>query len=537
MNKERFLIMMAGLVVIFIMLTINILQFGGRDMIVAVNNLSMLGFGIFTMAQVLGYWRSLQSREEANRVWLLFGLGTGFYMLGQLTWMAYNALGVEVPYPSLGDVFWVLAYPLLFISIVNKILLIGVKPTKNQIMASALYGAIFFLLIGGFIILPMLKYTESARWVETLLNFFYPIMDFLLLVAISFLVTILWRGKLSLSWNILAVGFFFLALADVFFIYATWNELYYAEGASVNLLTRSIDVAYVLSIALFALGTYLYQWAATIQPETIEFEFTQTIREEQSKPQPRQFTTEMQTVLNKVFFMVDGDHNVYFVSQYYRELCQLLGSTVHVIGSPLHEVLGVEKIIITNILSNIQSGLTTSVPLEIVIGATYIPTVLRVASARNGCDVFLQYQHSGKPLLAEEQKTIDAILVEETLRSVQGLENSSMDMRGATAFFLIEVQEMYFFMVRMGGYRIAQILIERFNQLAADQNTGVRITDGRVVLTDSLDTKSMSNLLRLTLRTVQELTSVESTSIVVKQLNEKIPEGIIRSAQNVGLAL
>jgi hypothetical protein len=89
----------------------------------------------------------------------------------------------------------------------------------------------------------------------------------------------------------------------------------------------------------------------------------------------------------------------------------------------------------------------------------------------------------------------------------------------------------------MGGYRVGQVLVEKFNQMAAGQYAGVRITDGRVVLTDSLDTKSMSNLLQLTLRTVQELTSTEATSKVLRYLNERIPESIIRSAQNAGLAL
>lgn len=528
---------MAGTVVFFILLVINILQIGGRELIMSVNNLTLLGFGAFSTAYALIYWRSLQNREEAKRVWLVLGLGLGFDIVGQLTWMAYNLTGVDVPYPSLGDLFWMISYLLLFTAIVNKILLLGVMPTKGQIMAGAGFGVIFFLLIGGFILMPTLGYAETARVVETLLNFLYPIWDFLILVAVSFLVIILWKGRLSLSWNILAAGFFFLAAADVFFIYAELNELYYAEGSSVNLLTRSIDVVYALSSFSIALGVYVHQWVATIQPETIEFGFAQTILTEQSKPQPQPFTTEMQAVLDKVFFMVDGDQTVYFFSQNYREICQLLGSTVRFVGSPLHEVLGMDKQTVKKIFSNIQPGKTSIAPVEILIGATRIPTVLRVAPARNGCDVFLQYQPGYKPVLVEEQKSIDTILVEETLRSVQGLESSSMDIRSATAFFLIEVQEMYLFLVSMGGYRVGQVLAEKFNQMAAGQGAGVRITDGRVVLTDALETKSMSNLLQLTLRTVQELTSTEATRKVMKHLHEKLPEGIIRSAQNVGLAL
>jgi hypothetical protein len=244
----------------------------------------------------------------------------------------------------------------------------------------------------------------------------------------------------------------------------------------------------------------------------------------------------MQAVLDKVFFMVDKDINVYFYSHYYREICQLLGSTVQSVGSPLHSILGIDKQIVNNYFSGTQPGNVGIFPVEISIDAQRIPAVLRIAPARNGYDVFLRYRQSDMPIGLEEQKPIETILIEEALRSVHGLESSNMDMRGATAFFLIEVQEMYLFLVRMGGYRVGQVLVEKFNRMA-DQNAGVRITDGRVVLTDALDTKSMSDLLRLTFRTVQELTSTEATRKVVKQLNEKIPDGIIRSAQNVGLAL
>jgi hypothetical protein len=184
-----------------------------------------------------------------------------------------------------------------------------------------------------------------------------------------------------------------------------------------------------------------------------------------------------------------------------------------------------------------QPDRTNLAPVEILIGATSIPILMKVTPARNGCDVFLEHQIGYAPIPVQEQKSIDTLLVEETLRSVQGMKASSTDMRKATAFFLIEVQEMYLFLVQMTGYRVGQVLVDKFNQLAAIHNAGVRIIDGRVVLTDELDTKVMFSLLQLTLGTVQGLTSAEATSKVVKRLNEKMPEGILRSAQNAGLAL
>lgn len=534
---QRIAIIVMGLIVFFVILVMNILQIGGREVLSTANNLVLLGYGVFSTGVALFYWRSIHNREEANRIWLVLGLGLGFDIVGQLTWMAYNQIGVEVPYPSLADLFWMFYYFFVFIALSNKNLLLGIMPQKGQIAAGVAFGTIFFLMIGNFILVPTLEYAESAPLVETLLNFLYPIWDFLLLVAVSFLVIILWKGKLSLPWIILAAGFFLLATADVLFIYADLNELYYAEGYDINLITRSVDVVYALSSFLIALGVYTHGWVATVQPETLEFEFTHKILVEQSKARPKPFTHEMQILLDKVFFMVDGNQNVYFFSHYYRELWLLLDGAVHFVGSPLYSVLGIDKHIAENIFSDAQLGKTSIVPVEIVIGITPIPAVLRVSPARNGCDVFLQYRHEGKPIAVQDKKSIETFLVEETLRSVQGLEYSSVDMRMATAFFIIEVQEMYLFLVRMGGYRIGQVLVDKFNKLAADQNARVTIIDGQVVLENTLDTNNMYTLLQLTLKTVQDLTSTEATRKVIMHLNERLPEGFVRSAQNVGLAL
>jgi|GEM_PF-6432187 len=538
MNKQRLAIILSGVVLFFIMLLINILQIGGRGLITWVNNLTMLVFLVFAAGQALTYWRSLQNRKEATQVWLILGLGLAFYALGQLTWIVYNLSGVEVPYPSLGDLFWLFAYPLLVTAVVNKNLLLGVLPDGRQITVVTVLGLILFLLMGDFILAPMLVYAENARTLETVLNFFYPIMDFLILAAVSFLVIALWKGRLSLTWNIIAAGFVVLAIADVFFIYATWNESYYADGNSVNLLTRIVDVAYALSPFLLALGVYLDQWVSTVQPDTVEFEFSRSMRLGQPRPQQPSLNPEMQAIFDKIYLMVDNDQRVYYFSQYYRELCKMAGDiSGHTVGTPLHSVLGMERHTIEGICSDILFSREKVVQTEILVGVYRIPATLRVHPARNGFDVFMRYRHKGTPLVVEEQKSVERILVDEAIRSVEGIENASIEVKGALAFFIIEVQEMYLFLVRMGGYRVGQVLVEKFNQMAAGTNAGIRIVDGRVVVTNLPSTQIMSNLLQLTLKTVQGLTSSESTSEVVKLLSKRIPEGIIHSAQNAGLAL
>lgn len=537
--RKQTIIFLSGIVFVF-MIVINLFQVGGREFISTYNNALLLVFLVTASVLAGSYWHTIRNRVEAGRVWLPLSLGIGFYALGQLTWIVYSLGGIEVPYPSLGDLFWVVAYPLLAVSLINKNLLLGILPNKRQIAFVVGIGAVFLAGISVFILAPMLEYAGTARFVETVLNFFYPLMDFVILVAAGFLVIILWKGRLSLTWKFIAAGLPALTVSDVFFIYTTWNGLYYAEGADVNanILSHAIDIGDGLAAFLLVVGISSFEGTVSIRQENMSFEIDRIISSLPPADKPLILGRDMQDVFDKIFLMVDQDHRVYYFSQYYRDVCKATGGNHGSnIGEPLNTILGVDEYFLKKFYMGLESQQRKSFEADLRFGSYLVPALIEVRPARNGSDVFFRYRRDNPPAGVEERSPVEIVMIEDALRSVKGIQNVSIETQETLAFFVIEIQEMYLFLVQMGGFQVGNFLAEKFNHLAALEHANVRIADGRVVLTGIVNPGSMSKLIGLTLKTVQGFTSIESTREVVRLLNDKIPQSIIRSAQNAGLAL
>lgn len=518
-------------------LLFNLAHFGGREFISAFNTLTMIVFWSLAALQALMYWRSMQNREEASRVWLVLGLGLVFYDLGNIVWFFYNLAGIEAPYPSLGDFFWLFAYPLIAIALINKNMLLGVLPTRKQIALVFAPGLALLVAIGYFIFVPMLDDAGTARAAETALNFFYPIIDFIILIAASFLVIVLWRGRLSLTWNVIAAGVLVLSFSDVLFTYGTWNDLYYAEGA-INLLTKITDIGYNLASLLVAIGIYIQALAVSVEPAALEFEFTRSVTSAAAPPPILPFTSEVEPLFEKMFFMVDHDLRVFFFSNGYRDLHKLAGGNQSLQwGAPFHLACGVEESVARDMFAAIQRQGSVVVPADLTVGQYRIPVTLQARIARKGADVFLRYRQENAATALEEKPAIAATLIEETLCSVADIKDAAPELRETIAFFVIEVQELYIFLVQMGGVRLGQVLAQKFNRMANAGYAGVSLSDGRVILTGVLSYGMMNSLLHLTMKTVQEFTSAEAAQEVIKQLNARVPENIIHSAQNAGLVV
>ncbi len=188
--------------------------------------------------------------------WLLLSLGLGALMVGQALITVYQfALGVEVPFPSLVDVFFVASYPLM----ISALLLFlraytasgfPLGPVSERIW---LAGGVTVVcaVIGYFILTPVV--TTPAPLMETLLNVTYPVMDFLLLIPTALLIRISLQFRGGAVWKVwltLLGGLVFLCAADALF--AWFSQLNRTD------LVDLVDMTYLLSYGFFALGV-LYQ--------------------------------------------------------------------------------------------------------------------------------------------------------------------------------------------------------------------------------------------------------------------------------------
>jgi len=114
--------------------------------------------------------------------WMLFSAGQFLFALGDVYTYSYpRLLGGEVPFPSVGDAFYVTLYPLLFIGII----MIARKRTAGRDFSTLIDSLILTVGLGVvswvFLIAPYV-HDDSAIMVK-LVSIAYPVMDILLLAG------------------------------------------------------------------------------------------------------------------------------------------------------------------------------------------------------------------------------------------------------------------------------------------------------------------------------------------------------------------
>jgi hypothetical protein len=173
-------------------------------------------------------------RNKFSRIWWAITIGLLLWSLGEITWSIYVlVLKVTVPYPSLGDTFWVAGYLPIMLSILSY-----VTAFKNKLTDRDVSIAIGITWVAAGVIYTVLIFPVLRSGTDPLTKFFdfaYPTLDIpLLALAFTGLLVFL-RGEISRFWIWLNIGFIFVATADVLFSYATALGQYY-DGHPLELL-------------------------------------------------------------------------------------------------------------------------------------------------------------------------------------------------------------------------------------------------------------------------------------------------------------
>ena len=178
-------------------------------------------------------------------IWFCFALGVTLWFLGELSWSLYAlAFGVEIPYPSIADIFWLSAYAPIYIA-----LLLYIKPfkmvlSKRSVGAVALIIAVLCALVVLFLIGPILS--TSKDLVTLAADLAYPLLDLILLSAAILGLMIFFKGTLGRSWLLICLALVFDAVGDLLFSYTTLQGTYY-NGHPLELFYQWGYILYTLA--------------------------------------------------------------------------------------------------------------------------------------------------------------------------------------------------------------------------------------------------------------------------------------------------
>lgn len=195
--------------------------------------------GLATVAAiVVGMGRH---RPERSLVFGLFAAGQLALVAGDLIFNSYEqVLGVEAPFPSLADVFYLAGPPLIVSGLIVLIRARHPGSGRETLLDAAIVAAGFGLLSWVFLMAPYARDAELTQ-PERLVSIAYPLMDVLMLaVSARLLVT---RGGRTPSFVLLASSLVAFLVADVGYAFMTIQGTYYS-GAW-------IDAGWLISYALF----------------------------------------------------------------------------------------------------------------------------------------------------------------------------------------------------------------------------------------------------------------------------------------------
>lgn len=191
-----------------------------------------------------------------GRAIFFLSAGVMAWGIGSVIWAYYNlVLGVEVPYPSLGDVGYLLSYPFYAIGLVNLGKGIGAyhklktKLGKIALILVPLLG----MAVTYFIFISVARGGEfdfqDSSALKILFDIGYPLGDAIVVTAIGLIYGLSYKafgGRFRWPINLLFAGQFLLYLGDFSFSYGTTQGTYYIGNLN--------DLLFVHALFFIAVG-------------------------------------------------------------------------------------------------------------------------------------------------------------------------------------------------------------------------------------------------------------------------------------------
>lgn len=191
-------------------------------------------------------------RKPFELVWFSFTLGTGLWVVAELSWAVYYfVLNVSVPYPSIADVFYIGGYIPMLAGLVLYLTTFRVAMSRSRI-AVALLVIVVAIAIAMAFVLPI-EFAQDEPAITTFTDLLYPLLDLALFSLAVVALAIFIGGSISKWWVLFAAGSVIYVIGDEFFLY---------QFAAGNYYNGSIDdLIFILGYLTFALAFHTHRKA------------------------------------------------------------------------------------------------------------------------------------------------------------------------------------------------------------------------------------------------------------------------------------
>lgn len=191
------------------------------------------------------YWGN--PSEKFSKIWVGFTLGMVFWFLGEVGWAIYTlVLGVEIPYPSLADVAWLMGYVPMIIAFHLYLRVFRFAISKTMYLVEVIAVAISSFALYTYLVFPILAGAAEAEMTTLIFDLAYPTLDIVLFGLAMLGLFVFAKGKIAPAWLLINSAILTDVVADLLFSYTTLNGTYY-NGHWLELLFHWGYILYALA--------------------------------------------------------------------------------------------------------------------------------------------------------------------------------------------------------------------------------------------------------------------------------------------------
>jgi hypothetical protein len=201
--------------------------------------------------------RRFEPGNAARRAWWLVSVALAGFWVGETVEGSYTVRGLDSPFPSAADAFFLLAYPVIVAALLLFLRAYRLSEYGETGAAAVLVAAAAVSALGLPLLVPILRAPVPA--LERLVSGAYGVLDLVALVPLLLLLRLTWAfrgGSVWQVWASLLFGFLLTFAGDVLvasrLIAATQDG-----GANADTLDFLSSVVFTLSYLAIARGTLL----------------------------------------------------------------------------------------------------------------------------------------------------------------------------------------------------------------------------------------------------------------------------------------
>ena len=201
--------------------------------------------GVAAVVTALGAARRCRDRPRLRWAWRLLALASLSYLAGDVSQTVYELAGSK-PYPSVGDGFYLLFYPLMLWG-----LLLFATGRRDVAERLRLVLDLAVVAIGGsvvviYVVLGPTVVQSGTDSVQAAFSIAYPVGDMVLLVGLGSVLLRRTASSGARALQFMAVGMGFYVVADLVYGYITLHSTY--RGGD------PVDSLWMIAIAVFAVA-------------------------------------------------------------------------------------------------------------------------------------------------------------------------------------------------------------------------------------------------------------------------------------------